>query len=458
MRTSRSVVVGLRSVAACAVLGAALVALPSAAGAAPPPAAGCQNQGQQEPAEPITETPWPQRRLAPERVWPFSQGNGVLVAVIDSGVDVTHPQLGEKVVQPGLDLLGRGDGRIDCISHGTGVASIIAAQPMEDVGFRGLAPKAKILPIRVSDKEEDDKGNITGQGVGAAQFAQSIQTAADRGAKVINLSVVGQDNPAIQQAVRYALSKDVVIVAAVGNGHQEDQPGAEPKPYPAAYDGVIGVGAIAEDGDRVTESQIGDYVDLVAPGGKVVAAASGSPGHEQVDGTSFATPFVAATAALVRAAYPKLSAEEVTKRLLATAGPSRGGTGSQEYGHGEVDPYRAVTEQLAGQEPVKPQLEEPVEDPEAAAQERQRAWSAQAAVIGAGAALLAVVVVMSLAAVIPRGRRRAWRPGQRPPPKKDKPRDDEEDPGGSTDGIHVDGDFFAVSGLPGPEDRSRTGP
>jgi membrane-anchored mycosin MYCP len=162
---------------------------------------------------------------------------------------------------------------------------------------------------------------------------------------VINLSVAGdQDQPPVRQAVAYAIKHDVVVVAAVGN--RQGNGNRSLPSYPASYPGVIGVGAIDTTGARVSASQTGPYVDLVAPGASVLTATR-IDGHAYQDGTSYAAPFVSGTAALVRSAWPKLTAGQVVQRLMATATPARGGRDSTQYGAGIVDPYRAVTEGMA---------------------------------------------------------------------------------------------------------------
>ncbi|GAB1640880.1 type VII secretion-associated serine protease mycosin [Krasilnikovia sp. MM14-A1259] len=385
--------------------------------------AGCsENAG--EPGKVITQTPWQQQWLAPERVWPFSTGAGVRVAVIDSGTDASHPQL-KGHVERGFDMLSNGaGGDVDCNSHGTAVASIIAAQRKPGIGFVGLAPDADILPIRVSEREADgDKGQ--GESVLPERFAEAIRKAVDSGATVINLSVTLYQNfPVVEDAVKYAVGKDVVLVAAAGNLHQNGKP--DPVPYPAAYDGVIGVGAIDQNGARVEKSQIGKYVDIVAPGDQVVAATRVS-GHNYWIGTSFATPMVSATVALMRSAEPKLSAAQVTQRLLATADPAHGGA-AQGYGQGVVDPYRAVTERLTDAPAQAPQALPAVpNDPARAARAARWATIGQAGMwvaLGLVAAALLVAVVALLAQF---GRRRRWQPTrtatgpERPPAESDDP-------------------------------------
>jgi membrane-anchored mycosin MYCP len=367
-------------------------------------APACTNQV--APSEPVAEQPWAQRRHPAEGLDALTTGAGVTVAVVDSGVDASHPQLSGQVLR-GTDHLDRGgDGRLDCVGHGTAVASIIAAKPVDGVAFRGLAPGVRILPVRISEQQVIE-GRESGRTVSAARFAASIRGAVDAGADVINLSVVlYQDNPAVRAAIAHAVARDVVVVAAVGNLHEN----GDPRPYPAAYEGVLGVGAIGPDGVRQGFSQVGAYVDLVAPGGDVLVAAP-SRGHQEQSGTSYAAPFVSAAAALVRAYRPDLSAAEVIDRLVATADPAPAGAGSTEYGNGVVNPYRAVTETVAPPRPVESAQPLPAHPDDAATLarlERRAAAEERAVLIAAAAAALGVLVLL-LALVLPRGDRRRWR-------------------------------------------------
>ncbi|MEH0937883.1 type VII secretion-associated serine protease mycosin [Micromonospora psammae] len=358
------------------------------------------------PVRPVAAAPWPQQRYAPERLAPLATGAGITVAVVDSGVDSRHPQLRGRVLD-GADFLDPGgDGTRDCAGHGTGVASIIAAAPGAGVAFHGLAPRARILPVRVSEQQVVE-GRESGRTVSAADFARAIRWAVDHDADVLNLSVVlYADDPAVRAAVAYAVRRDVVVVAAAGNLHDN----GDPRPYPAAYDGVLGVGAIAPDGSRAGFSQTGPYVDLVAPGGDVLMAAP-VQGHLRAEGTSYATPFVAATAALVRQYRPSLTAAQVAQRIVGTADPApgddRGG-----YGAGVLNPYRAVTD--AGSGPagrsVAATLPADRPDPAVLAQRARRAAARDRAVLVATVAGAAVVVAVLLAVVLPRGTRRGWRP------------------------------------------------
>lgn len=393
------------------VIAAGLVGccLPAASAAAAPPRGACTNP---EPGRPVVrQLPWAQDLLGAERAWPYSTGAGVTVAVIDSGVDADHPQLRRSgKVLPGRDffLAGRLPGNYDCISHGTGVASIIAAEPVTGIGFHGIAPGARILPVRVTDRETGDQNAV--RTIDPAVLARGIVYAVDQGAKVINLSMAGGgDKKPVRQAIAYAVRKDVVVVAAVGN-QQADEPGTQAS-YPASYPGVLGVGAIDIAGAKTSGSQVGPYVDLVAPGDGVLAGTRHS-GHMYVNGTSFAAPFVSATAALVRAAWPKLTAAQVVQRLQATATPARGGAGSPEYGAGIVDPYRAVTEGLSGSGRTVPAATMAPPDLQQLA---AHAWWRDAGAEARELTNLAVATALALivtGGLLTAGRRRRWLAGR----------------------------------------------
>lgn len=395
-----------------------VVSATSAAGpalAAPPPGA-CSNQSL-EPAHPVDRLlPWAQQLLAPQRAWPFSTGAGVTVAVIDSGVDADHPQLRRRgKVLPGRDffLQGKLRGNYDCISHGTGVAGIIAADSAAGVGFEGIAPSARILPVRVTERDIGNSGQS--ETINENILAQGIVYAVDHGARVINLSMAGtRDQKVVRKAIAYAVKRDVVVVAATGNQQPTTGPGLPS--YPAQYPGVIGVGAIDNSGARLAASQVGDYVDLVAPGQSVLAPTRVG-GHAYQAGTSFAAPFVAGTAALVRSAWPKLSAAEVAQRLIATANPARGGHGSREYGAGIVDPYRAVTEgmNLAAPQRLPSAVAAPPDQHAlaVAAWWRSRGTAARAT---AALAIASTAVVTLICVLLTIGRRRRWTAARRCPP------------------------------------------
>jgi type VII secretion-associated serine protease mycosin len=360
-------------------------------------------------AAPISKgTPLEDQVYAPGRLAAFATGRGVRVAVIDSGVDAGHPQLRGRVGD-GRDFLhGEPDGRQDCVGHGTAVASLIAAGPVRETGFQGLAPDAEIVPIRISEQAEID-GKAVGDRGTPAQFAAAIDFAVDAGVQVINLSLVmTDDNALVERSVERAVAADVVVVAAAGNrGGEQD---GNPTPYPAAYRGVIGVGAVTADGTRAPYSQHGPYVDLVAMGDRVTVAARAG-GHRVDQGTSFATPFVSATVALIRQRFPDLSPAQVEQRLEATADPAPGGARSDDYGFGLLNPYRAVTQNLgpAKRPAAAPQVMRP-EDPAALAVVQRREHSQNVALVLAAVAAGLVLLIAVVAVVVRRGCKRGWRP------------------------------------------------
>lgn len=359
-----------------------------------------------EPVTPITAVPWPQQRYDLATLDELADGAGVTVAIVDSGVDAGHSQL-VGTVAPGADMLTPGgDGREDCVGHGTAVASIVAARPMAGVAFRGVAPAARILPVRVSERVETD-GSVSGDG-DVADLAAGIRAAVASRPKpaVINLSISTiSDNPDLRGAVSAALEADIVVVAAVGNHHDR----GDPTPYPASYDGVVGVGAIGQSGDRLPASQVGSYVDIVAPGDQVIAAVPGN-GHLAFQGTSFAVPYVAATAALIRARYPALGQADVVRRLLATADPAPGPRPSAEYGYGVLNPLRALTEVITAPgtaaAPTAPKVMDGAEG------EARAAPAVSVSLAAAAVLVIATMAVSAAAAAVPLGRRRRWRPGR----------------------------------------------
>jgi len=391
-----------RTTAAICVAAAmcAVGAVPAAAAPRAP-----SNQRCVEPGPAVAEVPWAQRMLGPERVRPFTRGAGQIVAVLDSGVDARHPQFGDRVLAGFDAVAGSGPANTDCLGTGTQVAGVIAAGQGPSVGFIGLASQVRILPIRVV-AERFGSGN----GAEPQVLARGIDAAVDRGADVIAVSTITyQDSPVLQGAVANAISQGVVVVAAVGD--LGDERGQIPTPYPAEYDDVIGVGAIRESGVLWGKSQQGDYVDLVAPGEKVLTL-SRAGGMAIADGTAVACGFVAATAALVRARSGGVqgSSGAVALQLERTAVPAPGGAA---YGRGVVDPYAAVTARLAAASPQPlPDLPDPSSG-ESAAWARAR----DVAMIGTGIAVAAVLIVLVVAVVMPRGRRRLWRTTVAPTPK-----------------------------------------
>jgi hypothetical protein len=232
--------------------------------------------------------------------WTRSTGTGVVVAVLDTGVDTSHAEFAGRIL-PGKDFV---DGNVmrDPNGHGTHVAGIVAAAD-DGQGTSGLAPTSTVLPVRVLDAE----------GFGThAEIAAGIVWAVEHGADVVNMSLGGESSDALAAAVVFALDRGVVVVAAAGNNG--GLLGNEPM-YPAAYPGVLAVGAATPDDSVALFSTTGPHLRLVAPGFAIRSTIPGGYGY--ATGTSQAAPFAAAAAALLIAAGTP--ARSVGKALTTTA-------------------------------------------------------------------------------------------------------------------------------------------
>ncbi|MEH0841404.1 type VII secretion-associated serine protease mycosin [Micromonospora sp. CPCC 205711] len=271
--------------------------------------------------------------LGASTAWRTSTGRGVTVAVIDSGVDASHQDLVGQVL-PGIDLVSPGGAaEPDPVGHGTTVASLIAGRNDDRRGVVGLAPDARILPVRVLDDENryDD----------ALIVAKGVRWAVDNGARVINLSLGGGgDSPALAAALDYAFARDVVVVACTGNVATSTSTKVW---YPAREPGVIAVAGLERDSENLWAGSItGHATVLTAPATGLIGARPPG-GYWGVQGTSFASPLVAATAALIRARYPQMSAGDVVNRLLVTAKDIGPAGRDDRFGYGLVDPVAALT-------------------------------------------------------------------------------------------------------------------
>jgi serine protease len=269
--------------------------------------------------------------------WDTTRGSRyVVIAVLDTGVDLDHPDLALKLL-PGHDAVEHDGVPDDDSGHGTFVAGVAAARTDNGTGVAGAAPRSRILPVKVLDS----------RGFGAdSSVVEGIEWAVTHGADVINLSLGGPSrSPALDQAVRYAVDSDVVVVAAAGNQ------GTTEAWYPAASPGAIGVGATDAGGDELAWfSNSGASVDVVAPGMGITSTDAG-PGAEYAEGngTSFAGPLVAGAAALVRAVEPDLPASAVAARVVGTA-QDIGAQGRDPFlGRGRLDVIGALG---AGRGPV----------------------------------------------------------------------------------------------------------
>ncbi|WAL71988.1 S8 family serine peptidase [Kitasatospora sp. YST-16] len=288
-------------------------------------------------ADQVRDAQWANSYFNLDKVWSVSKGDGVIVAVIDSGVDANHPDLAGSVL-PGYDPSGHGWDAKPTEEHGTGMASLIAGHGHGNgEGILGLAPGAKILPIY--------RGTTT---TTSDAMPQGIKWAVDHGAKVINISQVtprGVED-GFADAVSYALQHKVLIVAGSGND-------AGPVRTPANIPGVLAVGAVDKSQKVWAKSNYGPEVMLTAPGADMVMAGVEGLGSCQgqyckADGTSDSTAYVSAAAALVFAKYPDLTPGQVANRLVKTAAAPAGAAQLPDahYGYGIVQPYAALTKDV----------------------------------------------------------------------------------------------------------------
>ncbi|MFJ6667116.1 MULTISPECIES: type VII secretion-associated serine protease mycosin [unclassified Streptomyces] len=296
-------------------------------------------------ADGIRAQQWALSALHLDQAWHTTRGQGVTVAVLDTGVQEDHPDLVGNVL-PAKDMIGFGARPGDRIwgRHGTAMAGIIAGHghgPGASDGVMGVAPEAKILPVRVI-LEDSDPARAKARTTRGTALADGIRWAADHGADVINLSL-GDDSasahpePGEDEAVQYALKKGVVVVASAGNGGDK----GDHVSYPAAYPGVLVATAVDRYGTRADFSTRRWYAALSAPGVDVVIA---DPDHKYYEGwgTSAASAYVSGVAALIKSAHPGLGPAQIKSLLEHTADDPPAGGRDDSRGYGAIDPVAAL--------------------------------------------------------------------------------------------------------------------
>jgi serine protease len=289
---------------------------------------------------------WILGALHVSQAWSYSRGQGVTVAVLDTGVDGRQADLSGQVTN-GPDYTGglRHPGTRFWGRHGTSMASVIAAHGHgRSSGIMGVAPESKILSIRAA-WELADPARLKGARASRARtaVARGIRYAADHGAQVISMSLGGgkhfyNGNRLEEAAVRYALRKGVVLVASAGN----DGAGANRRTYPAAYPGVIAVGAVDRAFRPTSFTNRHTYVSVAAPGTQVISADVAGQGYVSSSGTSVSAALVAGMSALIKSRYPRLAPAEVKQALEqgATHRPAEGR--SSAIGTGVADAFGAL--------------------------------------------------------------------------------------------------------------------
>ncbi len=389
---------------------------------------------------PLEHKPWGQDLLRFDEVAKFATGKGQKVAVIDTGV-TPHNFLGDRLEGGGDYVVDGEQGLRDCDGHGTEVAGIIAANPGdESIGFRGIAPDARILSIRQSSANYEFKDPTTNQTSSAGNLrtlAKAIVRAANTpGVTVINMSVdscrpasagpIADPEREVQAALHYAVvERDVVAVASAGNLPEQackTQNGPDPKnptqivipPWFSEY--VLSVAAMGENGDVAEFSMTGPWVSVAAPGTEIIsldpAKADGlanqtvdEKGNAQpIQGTSFAAPYVSGLAALVRERYPDLTAKQVMHRITSTAShPAATGGHDSLVGYGMINPVAALTAFIPREKDIPPDeaLDMPFEMPPP----HERDWTPmQVAMIGSGGGVGLLLITLFVVHTVRRNR------------------------------------------------------
>ena len=312
------------------------------------------------PNDPSYPQQWGLAKINCPAAWDRTTGSAnITVAVVDSGVDLNHPQLAPLLL-PGRDLVDWGpnpnppgalwvlEGDFagvdndpqDEVGHGTHVAGTISCLSNDGVEVAGVTWQCRLLPVRVLARARNIvTGQVKGTG-SSADIAAGITWAVDHGAQVINLSLGGSGDTAVERnAVAYAISRGVVVVAAMGND------GTNNPSYPAAYPDVIAVGAVNATDQRAAFSQTGPHIDVVAPGVNVLSTYWDDT-YNFLDGTSMASPHVAGVAALILSCNSTIPASQVGQIIRDTARPLRDNPAdpvpNDRYGSGLVDARAAL--------------------------------------------------------------------------------------------------------------------
>ncbi len=297
------------------------------------------------PNDPRYSSQWNMSKINAPSAWDITMGSSnIIVAVIDTGMDTSHPDRPQNLIR-GADYIVDSTGATlvssDPQGHGTHVSGIVAARTNNGIGVAGMAPGASLMVVRVLDASGFGDTDTTAKG---------IIYAVDHGARVINLSLSGFDSSEFEEdAVNYAYSRGVMIVAAAGNcyaGGADCLNQTNPPMYPAALPHVVGVAATGSSDTHASYSETGSYVDLAAPGGgsfsdAVWSTCTGS-NYCQKAGTSMASPLVAGVAALVWSVNPSLTPDQV-ESIMRQSAVDLGSAGRDDiFGYGRVDAYQSV--------------------------------------------------------------------------------------------------------------------
>ena len=280
--------------------------------------------GQMIPADTYYASSWHLPKIAAPAAWDVATGSGVTIAILDGGVESTHPDLAARIV-PGWNFFDNTSNTSDVTGHGTKVAGVAAAIGNNSLGATGGAWNAKIMPMRITDAS----GSITY----FSTVANALTWAADRGARVANVSFIVSHVASVQTAAQYMRSKGGVVVASSGNSGAYIAHANTPS--------IITVGGTTSSDARASWSAYGPIVDVTAPGASIYTTARGGA-YGSYSGTSFASPLAASVVALMLSANPSLQPSQVDS-ILASTSDDLGNVGRDDYfGHGRINAGRAV--------------------------------------------------------------------------------------------------------------------
>jgi thermitase len=292
------------------------------------------------PNDPLLPQQWAYKALRLERAWKLERGVGapVVVGVIDTGIDATHPEMEGRLV-PGRDFVDNDDMPEDVYGHGTGVAAIALANTDNRHGIAGMSWGAKAMPLKTCNEDGACSMFAVAQAIVAASVAE---------ARVVNLSLGGAMPSCprtLGTAATFAEARGSLLIAASGNSAQQ----GNPTNYPAACDGFLAVGATNVLDDWASFSDYGDHVDVSAPGASITTAwlpektPRATRGYITSDGTSFAAPHVAGLAALLWSQHPDWTPAQVETRILETAADLGPEGRDPWFGHGRIDVVKALS-------------------------------------------------------------------------------------------------------------------